>query len=80
MKLNAEFIFETENARDIYRAVLPELEDNFSERSVIGLELRDSQNLVLVVQAEDVVSMRSALNTWFRLLQIAQEVSEAARE
>lgn len=79
MKLNAEFIFEAENAKDIYSSVLPELDDNFSERSVIELELQDPENLMLTVRAEDVVSMRSALNTWFRLLQIAQEVAEAAR-
>lgn len=76
MKLFAEFTFETETAEAIYRAVLPELSDNFSERSVIGLSLKDLNKLVLSVKAEDVVSLRSALNTWFRLIQIAQEVLE----
>jgi len=78
VKLNAEFFFEAENAKDIYSSVLPELDENYSERSVIELELRDSEHLVLSVRAEDVVSMRSALNTWFRLFQIAQEVAQAA--
>ena len=80
MKLFAEFTFETETAETIYRAVLPELDDNFSERSEIGLSLEDSNKLVLSVKAEDTVSLRSALNTWFRLIQIAQEVLEAASE
>ncbi|HIH74701.1 MAG TPA: hypothetical protein HA306_05705 [Methanosarcina sp.] len=80
MKLSAEFIFETETAEKIYQAVLPELNDNFSERSKIGLSLEDSNHLVLAVKAEDAVSLRSALNTWFRLIQIAQEVLEVTSE
>ncbi|MGB9938933.1 KEOPS complex subunit Pcc1 [Methanosarcina sp.] len=80
MKLFAEFIFETETAETIYRALLPELDDNFSERSAIGLYLENPNRLVLSVKAEDVVSLRSALNTWFRLIQIAQEILETTSE
>lgn len=80
MKLFAEFTFETETAETIYRALLPELDDNFSQRSVIGLSLEAANKLVLRVKAEDVVSLRSALNTWFRLIQIAQEVLETTYE
>lgn len=80
MKLSAEFTFETETAEKIYQAVLPELNDNFSERSRIGLALEDTNRLVLTVKAEDTVSLRSALNTWFRLIQIAQEVLEVTSE
>ena len=80
MKLSAEFTFETETAEKIYLAVLPELNDNFSERSRIGLSLEGANYLVLTVKAEDAVSLRSALNTWFRLIQIAQEVLEVTSE
>ena len=80
MKLSAEFTFETGTAEQIYQAVLPELNDNFSERSRIGLTLEDANLLVLTVKAEDTVSLRSALNTWFRLIQIAQEVLEVTSE
>lgn len=80
MKLSAEFTFETETAEQIYQAVLPELNDNFSERSRIGLTLEDTNLLILTVKAEDTVSLRSALNTWFRLIQIAQEVLEVTFE
>jgi KEOPS complex subunit Pcc1 len=76
LRLFAEFAFETETAEMVYRAVLPELDDNFSERSEIGLSLEGANRLVLSVKAEDPVSLRSALNTWFRLIQIAQEVLE----
>ncbi|MDR7666274.1 KEOPS complex subunit Pcc1 [Methanosarcina sp. Z-7115] len=80
MKLFAEFTFETETAETIYRVVLPELNDNFSERSAIELSLEDANTLVLSVKAKDPVSLRSALNTWFRLIQIAQEVLEVTTE
>lgn len=80
MKLFAEFTFETETAETIYRVILPELNDNFSERSAIELSLEDANTLVLSVKAEDPVSLRSALNTWFRLIQIAQEILEVTTE
>lgn len=80
MKLFAEFIFESETADTIYRALLPELDDNFSDRSAIYLSLEDTNKLILDVKAQDVISLRSALNTWFRLIQISQEVLEATNE
>jgi len=80
LKLFAEFIFESETAETIYKAVLPELDNNFSERSAIDLFLEDTNRLILSVKAQDVISLRSALNTWFRLIQIAQEVLETTTE
>jgi KEOPS complex subunit Pcc1 len=80
LKLFAEFIFETETAETTYRALLPELDDSFSQRSAIDLSLENANKLVLGVKAEDAVSLRSALNTWFRLIQIAQEVLEVTTE
>ncbi|AKB81471.1 hypothetical protein MSBR3_0893 [Methanosarcina barkeri 3] len=80
MKLFAEFTFETETAETIYMALLPELDDRFSQRSAIDLSLEDKNKLVLSVKAEDAVSLRSALNAWFRLIQIAQEVLETTHE
>ena len=75
--LTSESIFETKNAQSIYDAVLPELETPVSDRSAIELSV-DGSNLLLKVTANDVISMRSALNTWYRLIQIASEVSELA--
>jgi KEOPS complex subunit Pcc1 len=77
LKVTAEFIFETEDAGSIYRALLPELETPVSDRSVIGMSERGSY-LVLNVETDDVISMRSALNTWFRLIQIADGVLQAS--
>lgn len=75
MRLVSESVFETKNAESIYRAVLPELETPVSDRSIIELSV-NGPNLFLKVTANDVISMRSALNTWYRLIQIAHEVSE----
>ena len=75
MKFKAEFIFETDDACSIYEAILPELETPVSDRSIIGMKVSGS-DLVLSVETEDVVSMRSALNTWLRLIQIADEVCQ----
>jgi KEOPS complex subunit Pcc1 len=80
LKLFAEFIFETEDAEMMYKALLPELKDKFSERSSIELSLKGSDRLVLKVKAEDSVSLRSALNTWLRLIQISQEVLEVTAD
>lgn len=75
LKFNAKFIFETDDACSIYKSILPELETPVSDRSIIRMSNSDS-SLVLIVKAEDVVSMRSTLNTWLRLIQIAHEISQ----
>lgn len=75
MKFKAEFVFETNNACSIYEAILPELETPVSDRSIIEMSNTDSC-LILIIGTEDVVSMRSALNTWLRLIQVAHEVAQ----
>jgi len=78
LKATAEFVFESEDAESIYLAILPELETPVSDRSVIGMSVRGS-SIMLNIETDDVISMRSALNTWFRLVQIAHEVSQTTR-
>lgn len=75
MKFKAEFVFETNNACSIYEAILPELETPVSDRSIIEMSNTDSC-LILIIETEDVVSMRSTLNTWLRLVQVAHEVAQ----
>lgn len=75
MKFKAEFVFETNNACSIYEAILPELETPVSDRSIIEMSNTDSC-LILIIGTEDVVSMRSTLNTWLRLIQVAHEVAQ----
>lgn len=75
MKFKAEFVFETDNACSIYEAILPEIETPVSDRSIIEMSYTDP-SLILSIETEDVVSMRSSLNTWLRLIQVAYEVSK----
>ncbi|MEA1984701.1 MAG: KEOPS complex subunit Pcc1 [Euryarchaeota archaeon] len=74
MKTVCETIFETDKAARIYRSIQPELERIVSDRSTIELTQND-HSLKLRICADDLVSMRSTLNTWLRLVKIAHEVS-----
>jgi KEOPS complex subunit Pcc1 len=57
----------------VYRSILPELESTVTDRSSVDVEVRDS-SLVMRVSSDDIISMRSTLNTWLRLVQIAHDV------
>ena len=77
MQLIAESVFETDNADAIYLSLKPELETPVTDRSSISLEASDS-GLLLKVISEDLISMRSTLNTWLRLIQVAHDVHECS--
>jgi len=77
LKLVTESVFETNAALSIYRSLLPEIESQVTDRSSINLRPEGSY-LYLTVEADDLVSMRSTLNTWLRLIQVALEVSALA--
>jgi len=59
--------------RIIYEALLPELGEDY-QRTKTTLELRNDI-LVLSVEANDLISMRAALNGWLRLIKISSEMS-----
>jgi KEOPS complex subunit Pcc1 len=61
------------NARPVYESLKPELQEIPSERSKINLEL-SGESLRLSVAAEDIVSMRAAVNTWLRLIRISEDM------
>ncbi len=77
MKLVTESVFETNAALSVYRSLLPEIESQVTDRSSINLRSEGSY-LYLIVEADDLISMRSTLNTWLRLIQVALEVSALA--
>lgn len=62
-------------ADTVYRSLRPELEDVPSLRSGVTLELKGS-TIKLNVEANDIVSLRAALNTWLRLVKIAYEMAK----
>ncbi len=57
----------------IYESLLPELGEDY-QRTKTTLELRNDV-LVLSVEANDLISMRAALNGWLRLIKISSEMS-----
>ncbi len=60
-------------AGKVYEALGPELQASPSERSRIELR-REGSLLKLFVEAEDLISLRAAINTWLRLIKIAEEM------
>jgi KEOPS complex subunit Pcc1 len=78
VRVTAESIFETDYAENIYRAVLPVAESSDFERAVVNISVNET-GLLLKITANDSVSMRSALNTWLRLVQIAYEIGEVSQ-
>ena len=60
-------------AQPAFESLRPELQAIPSERSKVSLEL-SGDTLKLFVVAEDVVSLRAAINTWLRLIKIAEDM------
>lgn len=72
MKGKADFVFEIEEAEKIYQALLPETLDEI-HRSKISLSYGE-ERINLRIEGDDLASLRSALNTWIRLIKIAYEM------
>lgn len=80
MKAQARFSIQADTPEllsDIYQSLRPETEESISDRSVISLSLEEEE-LVLEIQSSDIISLRSALNTWLRLIQTAYDVASAS--
>ena len=70
----AEFEFCTPKAPIIYSSLLPEVEK--TKRSEVRLEKNDKdEKIKLYVRASDITILRASLNTWLRLIKIADEIS-----
>ena len=61
-------------ASEVYSCLLPETNDPISDRSVIRLSLGADGVLVLHIESDDITSMRSATNTWLRLIMATSDV------
>ena len=74
MIILAEFEFDLgSNVRIIYESLLPELGEEY-QRTRSALRLNNDM-LFLNVEADDIISMRAALNGWLRLIKISCEMS-----
>ena len=72
MKGRADLTFELEDPKAVYAALIPETEDSI-QRSEVRIE-EYPEGIRLIVESEDVVSLRAALNTWIRLIKISYEM------
>jgi KEOPS complex subunit Pcc1 len=70
---SAVFTCTTPAAGEIYRALAPEMEE-IGPRSEVRVALEEEDRLVLSVTAEDIPSLRAALNLWLRLISVAGEM------
>jgi len=73
MDSSSETIIETPDALKLYLSVKPELDRLVTDRSSIEIDVKDYQ-LIMKVTTDDLISMRSTLNTWYRLIKVASEM------
>ncbi len=61
--LEAEVKIKAKEAKDLYRALLPEARVKLSERSDVELKL-EGEELIIRVRAKDISALRAALNSY----------------
>jgi len=72
----ATFRFSTSHARKIFSALGPELCDDVNPRSQTRCWLEGPETLVLAIEAQDIASLRAALNMFLRLVNVADEMQD----
>ena len=81
MRVEAEFEFDDDVAKlkTIYNAVKEEWADEAErKRSFVNIELKGTK-LGIHICGDDVVRLRAAVNTWLRLVKIAEEMIEVCQ-
>jgi KEOPS complex subunit Pcc1 len=73
---NAIFRFSTSHAPIICEALAPELTEEVNPRSITRCWLEEEDTLVLNVEAQDIASLRAALNMVLRLVNVADEMQD----
>jgi KEOPS complex subunit Pcc1 len=72
----ATFRFSTSHAQLICEALAPELTEEVNPRSITRCWLEEEDTLVLNVEAQDIASLRAALNMVLRLVNVADEMQD----
>ena len=75
MRHRAVFSCRSDTAREIYRALTPEIGE-INPRTEVRVTLEAGDLLVVSVAAEDIPALRAALNMWLRLVSVALEMLE----
>ncbi|RZN14512.1 MAG: hypothetical protein EF812_05285 [Methanosarcinales archaeon] len=73
MNLTAEFTFEISSASVVYQSIVPELSDQMLRSRAI-LQHTDS-HIKLLIHAEDITALRASINSWLRIISIADSLS-----
>jgi KEOPS complex subunit Pcc1 len=76
MKHEAHFRFRSDQARELFRAVSPEVAAEVNPRSRAECRFEEPDIVVLKVSAMDVAALRASLNMWLRLVNVAQEMQD----
>lgn len=74
MLLTCRCAFETSLAPLVYKSLKPEIENQVTDRSSVEMKA-EMDSFFLTVSSDDLVAMRSTLNTWLRLIQVAVETA-----
>ncbi len=80
MRHEAQFRFSSDRARDLFRAVGPEMAAEVNPRSRAECRYEEPDSVVLRVSAMDLAALRASLNMWLRLVNVAQEMQDLVRE
>ncbi|QLG47404.1 KEOPS complex subunit Pcc1 [Natrinema halophilum] len=71
-----EFDFDSESrAQLVTESVARETGEIDDDRSRTSLD-RDGRQLVIEIDADDIVALRAALNTWFSLVDVAERIAD----
>lgn len=65
--------------RHVERSIRPELDELADERSRASIS-REGRTLSVRIEAEDLVALRAAMNTWLTLLEVAETVDETGTQ
>jgi KEOPS complex subunit Pcc1 len=75
-----EFDYETRSRAELVAAsVAREIGEIDDERSRTTIECEDSQ-VAIEIDADDIVALRAALNTWFSLIDVAERTADAGAD
>ncbi|ABD41992.1 conserved hypothetical protein [Methanospirillum hungatei JF-1] len=80
MMHEAIFTFETPDTGVIVRSLLPEAETDGAGRSWGTITETSESSFEIRIRAEDLTALRAALNTWLRLVQIAEEMVQTTKK
>ncbi len=79
MKIFSRSVLRSDSPSLLYNSIAPEIDSSVTDRARIDVEITED-SLVLEIEADDVISMRSTLNTWLRLIRISNDIYEISSE